>query len=112
MVACAHLKTLTRKEVESLSIAKKGWQKTSLESSRIASEAKLLKEEQLKQNLRLSNPNLDDQLKAIPSLSNHAPVNFKVKKEVKNKPKTFLEMEKKLVSLATFEEKFMYALSI
>mmetsp|Transcript_4911 Transcript_4911/g.6765 ORF Transcript_4911/g.6765 Transcript_4911/m.6765 type:complete len:176 (-) Transcript_4911:85-612(-) len=81
-----------------------------MESSRIASEAKLLKEEQVKQNLVALNPSMDDQLKKDPSQSNT--LNLKVKKDCKSKPKSFLEMEKNLGALTSSEEKFMYLTNV
>jgi len=46
MVACAHLKTLTSKEVQSLAAPKKGWQKSHISSAESAASALILQQEQ------------------------------------------------------------------
>jgi hypothetical protein len=46
MVACAHLKTLTSKEVQSLAAPKKGWQKGHVSSAESTASALILQQEQ------------------------------------------------------------------
>ena len=57
MVACAHLKTLTSKEVESLSHVKKGWQK-SVPKDKTSSAVVLTKELEKQQHLSSSTSDL------------------------------------------------------
>ena len=67
MVACAHLKKLSRKEVESLSIAKKGWKKTPTSSENVSNSintAKILKQERDKKELVAIN---DVAVKGLPT---------------------------------------------
>jgi hypothetical protein len=108
MVACAHLKKLTRKEVESLSVAKKGWKKAptaSEESSNSVNSAKILKQERDKKELAALN---DTAAKNMPTTV------FKAINKVSSldgtqnlKPKSFLQIEKALSCYSSSGEKLM-----
>lgn len=106
MVACAHLKKLTRKEVESLSLAKKGWKKSTVdESQRASSSANILKQEKEKQELEAINtmmsvdPTLATVFKAVSKIK-------EVEKSVQYKPKSFHNLEKSLNGYQSSAEKF------
>lgn len=88
MVACAHLKKLTSKEVESLSHVKKGWQKVVAVDK--SSSALILGKEQEQDQLLKSN--------------NEAKQALKVSSD-KPKPKNTMEIERDLRRLSSPEEK-------
>lgn len=88
MVACAHLKKLTKTEVESLSHVKKGWKKPVTAAER-ASTAALLEIEIEQDNLEKMNLNQGPKL---------------ISKE--KKPKTCMELERDLRRLHSEQEKF------
>jgi hypothetical protein len=77
MVACAHLKTLSRKEVESLSQVKKGWKKG---FDKPLSESILLKSERTS----LENERMNNNIQTVIN-----PTKFR-------KPKTFMDFERDL----------------
>lgn len=108
MVACAHLKKLTRKEVESLSVAKKGWKKTpttSEDSSNSANSAKILKQERDKKELVAIN---DAAAKNLPTTVFKAINKLSSLDGTQNlKPKSFLQIEKALSLYSTSGEKLM-----
>jgi hypothetical protein len=91
MVACAHLKKLTSKEVESLSHVKKGWQK-SVQKDKSASAVVLTKE-----------------LETSELLSNNAEVKTVLASTSKKfKPKFAMEIERDLRRLSPGREQLMY----
>lgn len=65
MVACAHLKTLTRKEVESLGATKKGWQRTLVAD--LSSKAQILAQEDSKPSVLGSTTVFDKLSQAVAS---------------------------------------------
>ena len=108
MVACAHLKKLTRKEVESLSVAKKGWKKTPTTSENVSQSvntAKILKQERDKKELVAIN---DDAAKGL-STTVFKAINKLTSRDGTQslKPKSFLQVEKSLSSYSTPGEKLL-----
>lgn len=105
MVACAHLKKLTRKEVESLSIVKKGWKKTPTASeneSKSVNTAKILKQERDQRELVAIND------VGLPTTVFKAINKLAPKDGTQNlKPKTFIQVEKSLSSYSSSGEKLM-----
>ena len=95
MVACAHLKKLSKKEVESLSHVKKGWINTnnSVSNSNGKGNSSLLVLSKEKEKEELLNSQKNN------------PIAVKDVSDVK-KPKTAMELEKSLKRIATDEEKF------
>ena len=88
MVACAHLKKLSKTEVESLSHVKKGWKKPVTQAEK-ASTAAILEMEIEQENLEKMN------LSQAPKLLNK-----------EKKPKTCMELERDLRRLSSNAEKY------
>lgn len=91
MVACAHLKKLTSKEVESLSHVKKGWQKTVQKDNRAS--AVILTKEVENQELVAENGHLKSSLKSAAA---------------KPKPKSAMEIERDLRRESAEDRQLMY----
>lgn len=87
MVACSHLKKLSKKEVESLAEVKKGWKKASQRVAENSSSASILDFENQQAGLKGKN------IEAVSKL------------HTKKKPKSFMELERDLRRLND-DEKF------
>ena len=98
MVACAHLKKLSSKEVESLSHVKKGWVKSVVKDN--SSSAHILCRELE-----------DDQLRSSSQTLSAATVSDFVDGGVKKKPKTPMEMERDLRRFPTAEDQIRFVLT-
>eukprot|EP01038_Epipyxis_sp_PR26KG_P007466 gene7466-10177_t len=94
MVACAHLKTLTKSEVESLSQVKKGWQKEVIKDKSNA--AQILDKELQKLNLYANNTINSENLPKQISKSKSA------------KPKTSMEYDRDLRRIIDGNDKLKY----
>lgn len=90
MVACAHLKKLTSKEVESLSHVKKGWQKSVAHDT--SSSALILTKEFEKDQLLAQNSDIKKAFRST---------------DVKVSPKSAMELERDLRRIGTSEEKLL-----
>jgi hypothetical protein len=88
MVSCAHLKKLSRQEVESLSHVKKGWQKGPVSSGQ--NESMLLDLE--REQVNLARMNLGEQTNKL------------ITKD--KKPKSCMELERDMRRLANDNDKF------
>lgn len=107
MVACAHLKTLSRKEVESLSTAKKGWKKSSskTEAETAAMAARILEEERQKAELESNNrDSIESNSKTVNKVLSKAKGHI----EKCPKPKSFLEMERMIDKMSSSVQKLRF----
>lgn len=90
MVACAHLKKLTSKEVESLSHIKKGWQKSVAHDT--SSSALILNKELETDQLQTQNLDMKKSFNPL---------------ELKLKPKSAMEVERDLRRIPSSEDKLL-----
>lgn len=98
MVAAAHLKTLTKSEVESLSHVKKGWKKEEAseltKEKRLATTAQILEKERKENEIKASTKSTIE----VPGAYNKG----------KSKPKTASAVERDLRRISDVAEKFEY----